>query len=444
MLEQEFIKMEKQNIFRRIINALPERPFEKRNITIAPTDGLGLPYGIPSSPIAITAALQLSTTYRCVEAITDAIGSQTWELLNYTEGDGWVSDPFAPVAYMLNNEPHPSMSRFTMMKTLIAKVLLEGNGYLIINRDYDFGDPVSLQLVNGSVRVFQNTDGSLYYLITPYIGLTQGEEFRVDGDNMIHILNYSYDGLVGVSTLTHAMTSMGLAKAAEATSEGFFKSGANMAGILQQEVGKLTPEKAAAIKSSWAKAFDITSGQPGGIAVMEGGLKFTPVTVNPKDAQMLETRQFNVVEICRFFGVSPSKVFDSQNLTYSNIESFQLGFLTDTISPLDAKIEAEFNRKLLRPSKRLNTRFNLNIDDLLRANLSTTADYVSKMYQCGGFTTNEVRAKVGNPKIEGGDKAYKPLNLVAVDAPVVQNVKPIDKNLKVQDNGKSGDTGNNQ
>jgi HK97 family phage portal protein len=317
-----------------------------------------------------------------------------------------------------------------MMKTLIAKVLLEGNGFLIINRDYDMGDPVSLQLVNGDVRVFQNTDGSLYYLVTPYIGLTKGNEFRVDGENMIHILNYSYDGLVGVSTLTHAMNSMGLAQASEASAKGFFLSGANMSGILQQEVGKLTPEKAKQIKDSWAKAFDITSGQPGGIAVMEGGLKFTPVTVNPKDAQMLETRQFNVVEICRFFGVSPSKVFDSQNLTYSNIESFQLGFLTDTISPLDAKIEAEFNRKLLRPSKRMNTRFNLNIDDLLRANMDATANYVSKMFQCGGYTVNEVRAKIGNPKVEGGDKALAPMNLIDINAPITQN-KQVDKNIKV-------------
>jgi HK97 family phage portal protein len=405
---------------------------ERRNLTIAPTTGLGLPYGVPSSPLSITAALQLSVVYRCVEAITDAIGSQTWEYLNYNDKDGWVSDPFNDVAYMLNNEPHVSMSRFTMMKTLYAKVLLEGDGYLIINRKYDMGDPISLQLVNGSVKVFQRLDGSIYYLVTPYIGTTQGSEFQVEDENMIHILNYSYDGLVGVSTLTHATNSLGLAQASEASAKGFFKSGANMSGILQQEVGKLTPEKAQGIKESWAKAFDITSGQPGGIAVMEGGLKFTPVTVNPKDAQMLETRQFNVVDLCRFFGCSPSKAFDSQNLTYSNIESFQLGFLTDTISAIDTKIECEFNRKLLRPSKRKKTKFNLNIDDLLRANMDATSNYMSKMFQCGGYTINEIRVKNGMPKVEGGDKAYYPMNLIASDTKVTQN-KQVDKNLNIKE-----------
>ena len=415
-------------ILTRVLNTLG---LERRNVIVGPTNSLGLPYGNTTSSLSISTALQLSAVYRCVEVISDAIASQTWEYLSYTDGDGWNSDPFNKVAYMLNNEPHPSMSRFTLMKTLVAKVLLDGNGFLIINRD-GLGNPVSLSLVNGTVRIFLNDNGTLYYMVTPYAytaGQPQGDEFRVEGDNMIHILNYSYDGLAGVSTLTYAANSMNLAYASESSAKGFFLSGANMSGILSSE-GRLTAEKAKGIKDSWAAAFNLTSGQPGGIAVMESGLTFTPVTVNPKDAQMLETRQFNVIEICRFFGVSPAKVFDSANLTYSNIESFQLGFITDTISPLDAKIEAEFNRKLLRPSLRLKTRLNLNIDDLLRGNMDSTANYMSKMFQCGGFTINEIRAKNGLPKVTGGDKAYYPMNLIASDAPVTQN-KKIDKNLTI-------------
>jgi hypothetical protein len=96
--------------------------------------------------------------------------------------------------------------------------------------------------------------------------------------------------------------------------------------------------------------------------------------------------------------------------------------------------EAEFNRKLLRPGKRLKNRLNLNIDDLLRANMDSTANYVSKMFQCGGYTVNELRAKIGQPKVKGGDKAYAPMNLIPVDAPITQN-KQVDKNIKVGNNG---------
>jgi len=429
------------NIFTRAYN----RIFEKRSITVGPTDGLGLPYGFSTSPISLQLSMQLSAVYRCVECISDAIASQSWEYLQYEDSEGWVSDPFHNISYLLNNEPHPSMSRFTVMKTLVAKVLLEGNGYLIIRRD-GIGNPTRLDIVNGNVIMYLRKDGTVYYEIQyagydPSVVSKDGIE-TVQGEDMIHVLNFTYDGLQGVSTLRHAANTMGLAYASESTAKGFFLSGANMSGILEVE-GKLTSEKAKGIKDSWAKAFNVTSGLPGGIAVMEAGLKFSPITVNPKDAQMLETRQFNVIEICRFFGVSPSKVFDSQNLTYSNIESFQLGFVTDTISPLDSKIEAEFNRKLLMPSRRRKTKLNLNIEDLLRGNMDSTANYISKMFQCGGYTVNEVRAKVGNPKVKGGDKALAPMNLIDVNAPITQN-KQVDKNLTVNGNGKQGDKDNTE
>jgi len=419
------------NIFKRVMNAVIT---EIRGVSYSPTNAIGLPYGFASYPLSVQLSLQLSATYRCVDVISDAIASQTWDVLDYVEG-GWTSDPLDPIGYILNNDPSPSMSRYIMMKTLMAKVLLEGNGYLIINRPYPMGDPLSFTLVNDTVKTYQRSDGTLYYVVGK-----PGKEFIVDGQDMIHILNFSYDGLIGVSTLRHAANSISLAYSSEQSAKGFFSSGANMSGIIQSET-KLTPEKADDIKASWAKAFNITSGTPGGIAVMEGGLKFMPVTVNPKDAQMLETRKYNVIDICRFFGVHPSKVFDDSNLTYSNIESFQLGFITDTVTPWDCKIESEFNRKIFRPSKAIKKRLNLNINELLRANLDAKANYVSKMFQCGGYKIDEVRRECGNPPIKGGDKAYVPMSMIAVDTPITKNIK-VDKQIKIkkENDGNISDT----
>ena len=403
---------------------------ENRTVSVSPTTALGLPYGFSGSPLSISSAMQLSAVYRCVEVISDAIASQTWEVLEYSSKKGWASNEFADIAYLLNYEPSPTMSRYTMMKTLIAKVLLEGAGYIHIIRD-GLGNPERLELISelseygqvgqGTVKIFLNTDGSLTYKV----GLP-GKEVTIPGEDMIHLLNFTYDGVVGVSTLRHAAMTMGLANSSEATAKGFFSSGANAAGILSVE-GKLTKEKAIGIKDSWAQAFNTDTGLPGGIAVMESGLTFTPITINPKDAQMLETRQFNVVEICRFFGVSPSKVFDSNNLTYSNIESFQLGFLTDTVSPWDAKIESEFNRKLLRPSLRQKTRLNLNLNELLRANLDAKANYVSKMFQVGGYTVNEARKECGNPIYDNkeADKPMVQINMTTIDKPVAPKNKNV-------------------
>lgn len=384
--------------------------YEKRSVTTGPISSLGLPYGNITSPISLQLAMQLSTVYRCVEVISDAVASQTWQVLKHNNKEGFVHEPFHYADYLLNVEPNKQMSRFIMMKTATAKMLLEGEAFLHIERN-GMGNPVELKLITDTVKPYKRDNGSMYYEVGE-----PGKEVKIEDEDAIRILNFSYDGIIGVSTLRHAANTMGLAYSSEKTAKGFFSSGANMSGIIAAE-GKLTPEKAKAIKDSWADAFNISSGQPGGIAVMEGGLAFKPVTVNPKDAQMLETRQFNVIEICRFFGVHPSKVFDQSNLTYSNIESFQLGFLTDTMTSLDAKIEGEFNRKLLRPSERPKTRLSLNIEELLRANLDAKANYVSKMFQAGGYTVNEVRKRAGNPKHdhENADKPMVQINMQTID-----------------------------
>lgn len=403
---------------RKAVSDFAGRVFEKRSLTVAPLTAIGLPYGFSQSPLSLQTAMQLSTVYRCVEVISDSIATQTWDISEYQSDKGWVKNPFHKAAYMLNFEPNPAMSRYIFMKTLVAKILLEGNGYAIIHRD-SRGDPYRLELVNESVIPFIRKDGTIYYEVGQ-----QGYTRVVDGSDMIHIQNFTYDGLVGVSTLRHAATSMGLSYSAEATAKGFFSSGANMSGIITAGAGKLTQERASAIKDSWSAAFNVTSGNPGGVAVMESGMEFKPVTVNPKDAQMLETRQFNVLEICRFFGVPPSKVFDQAGLTYSNVEAYQLGFITDTVTPLDSKVEAEFNRKLLRPSQRSKVLLNLNLDELIKANLDTKANYLSKMFQCGGMTVNEVRESIGNERKEGGDEACIQVNMIPISK-VIAPVKPI-------------------
>ncbi len=418
----------KKNIFTRIWDALDQtKEREKRGVSIGPTTGAGLPYGWSTMPLSVWRSMQLSTVYRCVEVISDAIASQTWQIMEYNQKEGFVHNPFHNIDYMLNFEPSQRMSRFTMMKMQVAKMLLEGDGKIRIHRN-GIGDPIQLDLLVEPVTTFIRRDGSIYHEVGQ-----PGHVITVQDYDMINVLNFTYDGITGVSTLKHAADTMDLSHSSEASARGFFSSGANMSGIIAAE-GKLTKEKADAIKTSWGQAFDVKTGKPGGIAVMEGGLEFKPVTVNPRDAQMLQTRKFNVIEICRFFGVSPSKVFDNENLTYSNIEAFQLGFLTDTVSPLNAKIEAEFNRKLLRPSQRKYTRLSLNVEELLRANMDAKSNYVQKMAQAGGYTVNEVRKKFTNMPQYDNENADKPLIQV--------NMMPIDKagnkqdnNQKIQENG---------
>lgn len=112
---------------------------------------------------------------------------------------------------------------------------------------------------------------------------------KVESCNMIHIKNFSYDGIEGVSTLRHARNTLGLALDSDAHAAGFFKGGANLAGILKSETN-LNAKQKDDLKRSWQMAFSPATGTPNGVAVLEGNLSFQPITVNPTDAQLLETR----------------------------------------------------------------------------------------------------------------------------------------------------------
>ena len=226
---------------------------------------------------------------------------------------------------------------------------------------------------------------------------------------MLHILNHSTDGINGISTISFAVQSLGLAAASEAHAQGFFTGGANVGGILAVQ-GPLNQKQADEIKGKWNNAFGPV-GTPNGIAVIPGNMTFQTVTVNPSDAQLLETRQYSVVDICRFFGVSPVKCFDLTHSSYSTVEATQLAFLTDTLAPILEKIELEFERKLFREDEKWQIDVRFDTAALLRADTSSRASFYNTMFNMGAISANEVRAEMGLPPIDGGDEHFVQVNL---------------------------------
>lgn len=352
-------------------------------------------------------AMLLSAVYRCVDVISDSVAQLPLEPFKI-DSDGYKKKYTEhPTYYLLNREPNERMSRFTFMKTLITSVLLRGNGYALIERDIK-GDAIALKLIPADLVTITELNGKIMYTIVGYKQL-------IEAVNMIHILNFSYDGITGISTLSHAKNTLGLSTDSEAHAAGFFKGGANLAGIIKVTDSKLTPKQKQDIKESWQTAFSPITGTPNGVAVLEANLEFQPVTVNPSDAQLLETREFNVIDICRFFGVSPVKAFDLSKSSYSTVEATQLAFLTDTLSPLLEKIELEFQRKLYKPSekKSIDVRFDTSV--LLRADKASLAEYYNKLFQIGSITPNEIRKALDLEPIENGDKSFIQVNMSTLD-----------------------------
>ena len=348
-----------------------------------------------TAPATSVSPMRLAAVYRCVQVISDSVAQLPLSI--YSKGKVYDTHP---AYHLVAKEPSPLMSRFTFLKCLVSAMLLQGNGYAYIKRD-QLGNAREIIYLDGGVTILPQEDGTIAYQVN---GIGQ-----VPARDMLHILNHSIDGIHGISTIAYATQTLGLASASEAHAQGFFTGGANVGGILAVQ-GPLNQKQADEIKGKWNNAFGPV-GTPNGIAVIPGNMSFQTVTVNPADAQLLETRQYSVVDICRFFGVSPVKCFDLTHSSYSTVEATQLAFLTDTLAPILEKIELEFERKLFRDDEKWNIDVRFDTAALLRADTSSRTAYYNALFNMGAVSANEVRAEMGLPPIEHGDEHFVQVNL---------------------------------
>ena len=372
-----------------------------------------------ASSYANNKAMLLSAVYRCVEVISDSIAQLPFEPYRIDSDGCKIKFTKHPTYNLLNREPNQNMSKFTFMKTMVVSMLLTGNAYALIERD-ERGNAKALYYIPTELVTIlkpQTITDTISYSIT-------GMKNVVEDCNMIHILNFTSDGYEGISTLAYARKTLGLAMDAEANAEGFFKGGANVAGLLKCN-SPLTNKQKESLKSSWNSAFNGNTGTPNGVAVLDADLDFQSVTVNPSDAQLLETRQFNVIDICRFFGVSPVKAFDLTKSSYNTIEQMQLAFLTDTLQPLLEKLECEFQRKLYKPSEKDSITVRFSTAPLLRADKQSQANYYNTLFQMGVMTINEIRKELDLPHLENGDTSFVQVNVQTLkDATTEKPVEP--------------------
>lgn len=372
----------------------------------------------------------LSTVYRCVDLISDSVAVlplKTYRL----DSEGFKSEAKDhPAYYVLDTEPNEDMTRYVFFKTLMASVLLTGNGYAYIERDNSLN---VLQLIyipstHVTIEWVQDIKGIMRkrYRVTGFKEL-------VEPRDMVHVLNFSYDGIIGVSTLTHARQSLNIAMSTEEHAEGFFKSGASVAGILTVENGRISKEQKNQIYQTWEERTSPITGHPNGIAVLEGNMKYQPISISPKDSQFIESRMFNVVDMCRFFSVSPVKAFDLSKSSYSTVEATQLQYLTDTVLAVITKIELEINRKVFLPSERGKIVAEFDTSAILRTDKSAQAAYWKDMSNIGAATPNEVRRENNLSRIENGDEAFVQVNVQTLNNAVKNIPGKVEKTSDLSD-----------
>lgn len=335
-------------------------------------------------------AMRLSAVYRAVQLISDSIAMLPINVSLYKDGYKEV-DTSNILNYILNIKPNRLMSRYTLIKLLIQDVILNGNGYAIIHRD-EKGNCIELEYCKATdVQInYNEVTKELYYNVNYKLE-------KIEDCNMIHLVKHSTDGINGISVLANAINTLQLSKDIDNQSANFFKSGCALNGIIKVNT-TLTEQQKQQIKSSWNSAQN-----GGGLAVLQGNMDYQQISVNAADAQLLESRNYQISDIARFFGLSPVLLGDLSKSSYSTLEQTQLQFLSQTLQPYITMLEQEFTRKIFRPSQSGKFFVDWNEKELLRTDKQSVANYYVTLLQNGLMTANEIRKEMGYPEIEGGN-----------------------------------------
>ena len=362
--------------------------------------GLALNYN-GFSTYKTSQALALSAVYRCVEVITNGVASLPVKLYKVDE-KGYKHSLNNELSYVLSKRPNKKMNAFTFYKLLVKDVLMAGNAYALILRDGK--KVVGLQYVPAGLVSPIDMIDHIEYMVT-------GIKGNVRQDDIIHIMNYSENGVYGISVLTHARRVLGIADSGDKAAQNFYQSGGCSSGFLKFE-GPSSGKQREEILSAWNQATGGPNNGPNGIPVLPSNVSYTQLSVDPSDAQLLESREFSVVEICRFFGVSPNMCFDLSHASYNNSEMAELAFLNDTLRPLLTKIEMELEIKLFNPEDNLDIKF--DVSELLRTDKKSQAEYFTKLFNMGTMSPNDIRKELDMEPVEGGDIHVAQVNLTSI------------------------------
>ncbi|MBQ6052264.1 MAG: phage portal protein [Clostridia bacterium] len=350
-------------------------------------------------------AMQMTAVYACVRILSEAIAGLPLHMYKYNSDGGKEKAVFHPLYRILHDEPNPEMSSFVFRETLMAHLLLWGNAYAQIIRNGK-GEIIALYpLMPNRMTVDRDENGQIFYQYSrSFDEHAREKDFTVilHPSDVLHIPGLGFDGLVGYSPIAMAKNAIGLAIATEEYGSKFFANGAAPSGVLEHPGTIKDPTR---VRESWQSTFG-GSQNSGKIAVLEEGMKYTPISISPEQAQFLETRKFQINEIARIFRVPPHMVGDLEKSSFSNIEQQSLEFVKYTLDPWVIRWEQSIQRTLLSTDEKKDYFVKFNVEGLLRGDYQSRMTGYATARQNGWMSANDIR-ELENldriPKEDGGD-----------------------------------------
>lgn len=335
-------------------------------------------------------SMQITAVYACVRVIAESIASLPLHLYRYNEDGGKEKAIDHPLYFLLHNEPNPEMTAFSFFEVVLTHLLLWGNAYCQIIRNGK-GEVVALYpLMADRMDVDRDEKGHIYYEYTMSSDdapTMKGSVVQLQPVDVLHIPGMGFDGLVGYSPIAMAKNAIGISIACEEYGSKFFANGAAPSGVLEHPGTLKDPGR---VRESWTQTFG-GSHNANKVAVLEEGMKYTPISISPNEAQFLETRKFQIDEIARIFRIPPHMIGDLEHATFSNIEEMSLEYVQYTLGPWIARLEQSMIRSLLSDTEKGTYFVKFNVDGLLRGNYQSRMQGYAVARQNGWMSANDIR-----------------------------------------------------
>jgi len=402
-------------------------------------DGPGFSSSMSSSGMDVSpdAALTVSAVFAAVRLLSDVVAQlplQVYRKLADSGGKERAEDH--PLYDLLHSTPNEYMDSFTWRSIMMRSILLRGAAYnFIVPGPRGFVDQIIPISADRVVKTTQLESGRLVFSIKE--SGSSGRTRVYTQDEVWRLCGITEDGITCRSVLSYARDSVGLARATESYGARLFSQGAMHGGALSVP-GVLNDEAADRMARSFQKATS-GSGNWHRPVVLEQGAKFEPTTMTAEDSQFMVSRKFSVTDIARWFGVPPHMIGDLERSTNNNIEQQSLEFVTYDLTPWLARWEQSIKSNLILERDRQSYFAEFNVDALLRGDSESRANFFSKMFAVGAYSTNDIRRIDSKNIVEGGDQRFVPSNMMPLN-----RVEPIAVDPIVLDEGDEGEADEDQ
>ncbi len=393
-----------------LLDWLPNR--REKRATFKDADGWFVDWlrgGVPTSSgeaVGPNTAMGLAVYYAGIRNIAEDVAKMPLDIMKRTSnGKKRKKLREHPAWIALNEQPNPDMSPMALRETMLHHAMGWGNGLLEIvsNRG---GTKIELwPLDPAATTIKRDADDRLIY----DVGKKRGQSVILPPEKVFHLHGLGFDGVTGYAIARLARESIGLGLAEVKAGAGLFGNSSMPGGVLEFP-GILQPDAKDAIRKSW-EANHMGAGQNSKTALLDRGVTFTPISVNPKDAQWIASREFTVEEICRWLRIAPSKVQHLKKANFNTLEMQNLEHQVDTLLSWEIRVEQEVKRKLIGFADR-DVYAKHNANSILRGDVKTRYSSFAIGRQWGWESPNSVLELEDRDGIgEQGDVYLVPLNM---------------------------------